>query len=92
MQENSPLSKQPIYFDNAAATPMDKRVVEAMLESGFGNAHARHHAYGARSHSIIEQSRWLVAEKIEASPAAVYFTSGALENSLCTKKWPRQQI
>lgn len=70
------------YFDNAATTPLDPRVREAMLpylDEAFGNAHSIH-AWGLRAHEAVEQAREHVAALIGAEdPSQIYFTSGATE-------------
>jgi len=70
------------YFDNAATTPLDPRVLQEMmpfLEDGFGNAHSIH-AHGQRAIAAVEQARERVAMLLGAEdPAQVTFTSGATE-------------
>jgi len=70
------------YFDNAATTPVDPRVVEAMLPwfTEFpGNAHSLHH-YGAKAMDAVEKARAQVAQLIGAEdPSQITFTSGATE-------------
>lgn len=70
------------YFDNAATTPVDPRVVEAMLPwfNEFpGNAHSLHH-YGTRAMDAVEKARGQVARLIGAEdPTQITFTSGATE-------------
>jgi cysteine desulfurase len=72
------------YFDNAASTPLDPRVLKAMLPylgDGFGNAHSLH-SLGRRSHEAVENARAEVAAAIGAEdPAQIYFTSGASESN-----------
>ena len=70
-----------IYLDNAATTPMDERVFEAMipfLKDHFGNPSSIH-KHGRESRSAIEQSRKQIAELLGASPAEIFFTSGGTE-------------
>lgn len=79
----------PIYLDHHATTPVDPRVLEAMLPclgDDFGNASSRHHAYGRRAAARVEQAREQVAEAIGARYPEVIFTSGATEsNALAIK-------
>ncbi len=70
-----------IYFDNAATTPIDPRVVNAMipiLRENFGNPSSIH-TDGRISRSIIEKSRKSVASFFNASPSEFFFTSGGTE-------------
>jgi cysteine desulfurase len=73
---------QPVYLDYAATTPVDPRVVEAMLPyltSQFGNA-ASQHAYGSRASSAVERGRAEIADLIGGEPEDVTLTSGATES------------
>ena len=73
----------PIYMDHQATTPVDERVVEAMLPyfSGrFGNAASRTHAHGRVARDAVERGRSQVADLIGAKPEEVIFTSGATES------------
>ncbi|MFA7269240.1 MAG: cysteine desulfurase family protein [Sterolibacterium sp.] len=80
----------PVYFDNNATTPLDKRVLEAMLpylsdQAGFGNPSSRHD-YGRRARQAIDEARQQVAAAAGADPTEVVFTSGGTEaNNLFIK-------
>ena len=73
-----------IYLDNAATTPVDPRVIEAMLEclgseGDFANPSATNHAPGRRARARIEQARADVAALVGAVPEQIVWTSGATE-------------
>ncbi len=79
-----------IYLDNAATTALDRRVLDVMYgvmaQGHTGNAHARHHVYGAAAHNSVEAARRQVAQAIGAEDGEVIFTSGATEaNNLAIK-------
>ncbi len=70
-----------IYLDNAATTPMDKAVIEAMLpmmESNFGNPSSIH-THGREVRNTIERARKTIAGLLNTSPAEIFFTSGGTE-------------
>jgi cysteine desulfurase len=79
----------PIYLDNQASTPLDPRVLEAMLPyftEHFGNPHSESHIYGHNAMAAIESARGEVARLIGADPREIVFTSGATEaNNLALK-------
>jgi cysteine desulfurase len=72
----------PLYLDHHATTPVDARVLDAMLPyftERFGNPHSAQHAYGWTAQAAIEQARADVAGLIGALPEEIVFTSGATE-------------
>ncbi|MEZ5740920.1 MAG: IscS subfamily cysteine desulfurase [Burkholderiaceae bacterium] len=76
--------KLPIYLDYSATTPIDPRVVDAMLpylREDFGNPASRSHPYGWTAEKAVEQAREQVAELIRCDPREVVWTSGATEAS-----------
>jgi cysteine desulfurase len=79
----------PIYMDYGATTPVDPRVVDAMipwLREHFGNPASRSHAYGWEAEAAVEQAREQVAALIHADPREIVWTSGATEsNNLAIK-------
>jgi len=73
---------KPIYLDSHATTPVDRRVLDAMLPyftEEFGNAASVNHAYGWAAEAAVTQAREKLAQAINASPEEIVLTSGATE-------------
>ncbi|MGE3108118.1 MAG: IscS subfamily cysteine desulfurase [Phycisphaerales bacterium] len=81
--------KTPIYFDHAATTPCDPRVVEAMLPyftQKFGNPGSRNHCFGWEAEEAVDTAREQVASLLGADEKEIVFTSGSTEaNNLAIK-------
>jgi cysteine desulfurase len=82
-------NRLPIYLDNQSTTPIDPRVLEAMLPyftEHFGNPHSESHVYGKNAAAAIEAARADLAGLVNADPREIAFTSGATEaNNLALK-------
>ncbi|PCM51434.1 IscS subfamily cysteine desulfurase [Pseudomonas fluorescens] len=83
--------KRPLYFDYAATTPVDERVIQVMIDclgfhGNFGNPASSSHAFGQQARHTVEQARRQVAELVGAEAAQIVWTSGATEsNNLALK-------
>ncbi len=83
--------KRPLYFDYAATTPVDERVIKVMVEclgfnGNFGNPASSSHAFGQQARQSVEQARQQVAELVGARAEQIVWTSGATEsNNLALK-------
>ena len=77
------MSETPIYMDHHATTPVDERVLQAMLPhfgTHFGNAASRTHVHGKVARDAVERGRAQVGALVAAKPDEVIFTSGATES------------
>jgi cysteine desulfurase len=83
MNMEKPMSKQPIYLDYSATTPVDPRVAEKMipyLVEQFGNPASRSHAYGWATEHAVEEARDEVAALVGCDAKEIIWTSGATES------------
>src|ERR1051325_9747417 len=72
-----------VYLDNSATTPIDPRVLDAMLpflKEDFGNASSIHH-FGQRARAAVDKARHQVASLINSRPNEIVFTSGGTESN-----------
>lgn len=83
------MNNRPIYLDCHSTTPVDERVLAAMLPfftGYFGNPSSINHVYGWEAEAAVKQARTILAKAINASPEEIVFTSGATEaNNLAIK-------
>ncbi|SMD42422.1 cysteine desulfurase [Aquiflexum balticum DSM 16537] len=76
------MNQLPTYLDYASTTPLDSRVLEAMIPiflENYGNANSTTHLFGERAAMAVKESRQIIADAIQAQPEEIHFTSGATE-------------
>ena len=85
------MNTRPLYFDYAATTPVDERVIQVMIDclgfhGNFGNPASSSHAFGQQARQTVERARQQVAELVGADASQIVWTSGATEsNNLALK-------
>lgn len=82
--KSTSLPGRPVYLDMQATTPMDPRVLDAMLpllSEQFGNPHSRTHYYGWEAEDLVENARAEIAHILHADAKEIIFTSGATESN-----------
>jgi cysteine desulfurase len=83
------MDHRPIYLDAHSTTPLDQRVLAAMLPyftENFGNPASNNHVYGWKASAAVKNAREVIAQIINATPEEIVFTSGATEaNNLAIK-------
>ena len=90
------MANRPIFLDNQSTTPLDPRVLEAMMpwfSGNFANPHSSEHAMGREAEVAVEAARGEIAALIGADPREIVLTSGATEsNNLAIKGAARHAL
>jgi len=91
------MNKRPLYFDYAATTPVDARVIQVMVdylgfEGHFGNPASGSHVFGQHARQAVELAREQVAQLIRARPDQIIWTSGATESNNLALKGVAQAV